>query len=1082
MTKKRILQSLAAVAGIYGMIGFVALPYVIRYVVPAKVAEATEGGKFSVESASFNPFTFHLTLRNVRFQTPQGGDLIALEAFSINIDPLAYLWKGGVVIGDMGLNGAKITLHRDKNGDFNYQWLSELKGDEEPEEASKPLKLRIERFTLSQGSVEYRDASEGRGYALDLGPIGFSLEHIDMGELSNKDGSVRLYASINEGGFIDVKGKIASLSPAVIGGSVAFDSGKLYTLWRYFKEKFPIEVADGEAKFAFDYRFDGNDLNATELSGLSFDLSRLRIIPKGESRNLLRVEGIHLREGKVFPLRKEFAADALEIEGVNLAARRFQNKTVDWVTYIEEIQRAFPEDENETKEPWKFRLNRFTLEKFGAEWSDSAPKEPYRFTLENGRIHAEGIESDPKRPLSVSIATDNLRLTRQKEAQVVAEAKGFAIEGIDLDREGRFVRISKVSLNTPQIDLKRLKSGEIDLTRYLYAAPSKREAGESAPWGYRLDTVELKNGRIGLVDELPSKKVAINLNEMIVNLRNLSSDPTEVNRINVSTRINGAGMFRLDGDLVRENLRSSGRFELKGINAALMDPYLESSTYASISRGESSVAGDYTYRSGRAEVKGKVALHDWVVNDSRDGSVLVGWQSIGATPFRYTYPDNRLKINQLAVEGFYINTLIDSKKVLNLSTLTKQSPAEANTTRPSVAPKNPFGIDIVKFLVHNSSATFSDLSLPLPFKSDIHDLQGSILGISTTKDVTTFVKLRGGVDQYGLAKVEGSLNTKTPKQFTDMKVTFENLDLQQYTPYTLEFLGYKIAGGKLFLNLGYKITDGKLNGANQVVIKRIELGEEREGGSPWPMRLVVALLEDSEGVIDIDLPVEGDVNSPDFKYGKVVWQVIGNLFTKAVTSPFKFLGSMMGIESDNISSIDFEGGSSSLLPPQQEKLDSIMTMLSKRPKLSLEIVGVSDSVNDGYALKEGKLVEAALKREKGAKIDSPQAIPLPLLESMADEVLAKGERSAIKAKLEESYPQESTFVRFYSTELIEKLIAFQTVLPQELHALATRRGEEIRRYLLKNPALEKQIILKGNDVLSGGKEGEVPVRLEIIVP
>ena len=98
-----------------------------------------------------------------------------------------------------------------------------------------------------------------------------------------------------------------------------------------------------------------------------------------------------------------------------------------------------------------------------------------------------------------------------------------------------------------------------------------------------------------------------------------------------------------------------------------------------------------------------------------------------------------------------------------------------------------------------------------------------------------------------------------------------------------------------FLNLGYKIDNGKLNSQNQVVIKQIVLGEEKAGGSPWPMRLVVALLEDSEGVIDIDLPIEGDVNNPDFKYGKVVWQVIGNLLTKAVTSPFRLLGAMMGI-------------------------------------------------------------------------------------------------------------------------------------------------------------------------------------------
>jgi hypothetical protein len=186
-----------------------------------------------------------------------------------------------------------------------------------------------------------------------------------------------------------------------------------------------------------------------------------------------------------------------------------------------------------------------------------------------------------------------------------------------------------------------------------------------------------------------------------------------------------------------------------------------------------------------------------------------------------------------------------------------------------------------------------------------------------------------------MAKINGKLNTKAPKDFTDIHVNFDNLNLKQYTPYSLEFLGYKIAGGKLYLNLGYVIDHGKLVGKNQVVIKQIELGEEKAGGAKWPLRLVVALLEDSDGVIDIDLPIEGDINNPDFKYGKVVWQVIGNLLTKAITSPFRLLGSLMGLDSedDSLSSVGFEAGEAIILPPEREKLDKLTAMLIKRPKL-----------------------------------------------------------------------------------------------------------------------------------------------------
>jgi outer membrane protein OmpA-like peptidoglycan-associated protein len=387
----------------------------------------------------------------------------------------------------------------------------------------------------------------------------------------------------------------------------------------------------------------------------------------------------------------------------------------------------------------------------------------------------------------------------------------------------------------------------------------------------------------------------------------------------------------------------------------------------------------------------------------------------------------------------------------------------------------------VKLLLRGSSATFSDMSLPLPFKTYIHDLEGSVLGISTTKDVTTFVKLRGGVDQYGQAKIDGALNTKNPKNMTDLKVTFENLELKGYTPYSLEFLGYKIAGGKLFLDLGYKIDQGKLNGANRVVIKQIEVGEEKVGGSPWPLRLVVALLEDSDGIIDIDLPIEGDVNSPDFKYGKVVWQVIGNLFTKAVTSPFRLLGSMMGIESDKLSSIDFEAGSATLTPPQIEKLDRVTSMLAKRPKLMLNVFGSYDETADTYALKETKLVQLALKRNKNLKIDSVQALSVDMLESIAVESLDKKELSELKTAYEEKYPEESAYVRHYSAALVEKLVPLQPLSSVELQLLAQQRGESIRNYLIKS-GLDKRVDMKGSEVTKDAKKDAIPVKLEIVTP
>lgn len=1083
MNKTVALKSLAAAVAIYAAGGFFGVPYVLKNIVPEKVSEATKGGQFSIDHATFNPFTFRLGIEGALFKTPSGEALFDLDKLVLNVDPSAYLWTGGWVIDSISLEGPKVALNRDANGTLNVDWLMQPDAPEEDKKDSSKLKLLIRSFVLKEGAFAYSDRFEGRNFRSEVNSIALALDNIDLRDVDAKEGKLRFYAAINDGGFLDLHGKIDRVSALKIDGNVSFDSGKLHTPWEYFKEKLPIEVADGRATLGFEFHLDGDDLNATRLGGVTFDLKKLRLIPKGENRTLLNIDTIGLKNATVFPMRKRFDAEGVEIGGVEVSASRGRDGVIDWMRYVKEIQEAFPSDENETKEPWAFRIGRFALNGLNAGWEDFAPREPYRLNLSGGRVETGAVSSDENESLNLSLSTDRIELLRHRDGVSVASLGGIGVEGIGIDRAGHFASVEKVSLNTPSVMLKRQKDGSIDLARYAYAAPKSAPDPQAVPWKYRVGEVELFEGRVGCIDEVPARRVTYALEKLNLNLRSIDADPKVKNFYRLSGRLNKRTDLVAEGDFTRASMSSSGRFGVRRLNVSTFDPYIEPSTYASLRRGEVSVKGDYRYVPSKASVNGKIALSDWVVNDTRDDSVLLGWQNIGATPFVYAYPDNRLKINQLAVDGLYTNALIDEKKVLNFSTLSKTAAVskEANTTVSPARSGNPFGIDIIKLLVRDSSATFSDLSLPLPFKTYIHDLEGSVLGISTTKDVTTFLKLRGGVDQYGLASVDGSLNTNAPKRFTDVKVAFENLDLQHYTPYSLKFLGYKITGGKLFLNLGYKINEGKLNASNQVIIKQIELGEEQEGGSPWPMRLVVALLEDSQGVIDIDLPIEGDVNSPDFKYGKVVWQVVTNIFTKAVTSPFRLLASMMGIEDNALSTIDFEDGSATLLPPQIEKLDQVVQMLQKRPKLMLNVYGGWDEKGDGEVLKERKLVDAALKRDKNLKIDSAQAMSVELLEELADDTIGKSERKALREPLEKEYTEEAAFVRHYSAELIKRLIAHQTIAPAEFEALGRKRAEAIQRYLGQTPGIDKRLGLGGVEKAKEPKEGIVPVRMEVVV-
>lgn len=1085
--KKRFWAYGALVAvSVYAAAGFLGVPYLLKNSVPKKVAEASDGGRFSIESSSFNPFTLRLCVQKLSFKTPNNSDFVAVEQLIINVDLLDYLSTKRMVMDTFEITNPHIMVQKDSNGTMNFGWLLGSEEMNETKEPSKPLPLSIHNFTLKEGVIEYLDKSEGRDYHQKIASLGFYLENIDLKDVSNNHGVMRLYATINEGGFIDLRGKISEINPFALHGSVAFDSGELSTFWSYFKDKLPIEVTGGKLGLRLDYELNTDDINATKLSHLWVNVDNVHVVPKGVHRNLLRLETMKLENGTVFPLRKELNADRFSLNGLDVSASRSRTAVIDWLDYIEQINKAFPEDENETKVPWNVMIGDVNLGNMGVTWSDHQPKIPYMATIGGITLSSQQLSSDPQKLLNGKLNTGKVEVHTLRDSKKIASLESIAVEGIALNREAQNAHIQNVSINGITTSLKRLKDGTIDLQQLSAPSPKTKtqpKKSEEKPWQYRVDNFGVNNGKIGFIDTLPAQAVAVNIDNLFLAVHGFSSNPKETMTIESRARINDKTTLKIASQLRRETYHSTGNFELTHFPLPLIDTYLEPSTYAALRRGDLGVKGIYSFSPAKTSVEGKLYLNDWVVEDRRDKSVMLGWNRIGVTPFKYAYPDNRLKINHLSVEGLYTNILIDQNKTVNFTTLSKAPKGDANESNATTKGGTGFGLDIVKLAVSNSSATFSDLSLPLTFKTYIHDLGGEILGISTTRNVSTIVNLRGGVDEYGLAKIDGSLNTKDPKGFTDMHVAFENLELKNYTPYSLQFLGYKIADGKLFLNLGYKIKQGVLDAQNNVVIKRIELGEEIEGGAKWPMKLVVALLEDSEGVIDIDLPIEGNVTDPNFRYGKVVWQVIGNLFTKAVTSPFRLLGSLMGMSSEDqsLSKISFDAGEERISPPMREKLDKLAMVLGKRPKITLIVHGGWATQEDTHALQVEKLIVAIIAQHPNQKLSPADTISVENLEAMAKKQMEASQLKELRTGMKAKYLQEAEFVQNYTNALVEKLRPLQIVTPEELEKLADTRAKTITDYLSRNPLLASRVSIGAHEKSAFDPKEGIPTALELTV-
>jgi hypothetical protein len=227
--------------------------------------------------------------------------------------------------------------------------------------------------------------------------------------------------------------------------------------------------------------------------------------------------------------------------------------------------------------------------------------------------------------------------------------------------------------------------------------------------------------------------------------------------------------------------------------------------------------------------------------------------------------------------------------------------------------------------------------------------------------------------------VDGTINLFQPKAHTDLSVIFRHVHMTPLSPYSVTFAGRRIASGRLSLDLQYKLNDSQLLGENKILLEQFTLGERVDNPSAinLPLDLAIAILTDSQGRIDIAVPVKGNVDQPEFSYGHLVWQAIRSLITRVVTAPFRALGALFGGNAESLDDVAFDAGSTRLLPPEREKLVKLAETLKQRPQLKVVVQGRYHPERDGAAMRE-----AALRRALAEQLEmklAPDEDPGPVL-------------------------------------------------------------------------------------------------------
>jgi len=378
-------------------------------------------------------------------------------------------------------------------------------------------------------------------------------------------------------------------------------------------------------------------------------------------------------------------------------------------------------------------------------------------------------------------------------------------------------------------------------------------------------------------------------------------------------------------------------------------------------------------------------------------------------------------------------------------------------------------------LFKNGHIDFSDNNIQPNYSANMLNLTGSVIGLSSKEFSRADVAFKGNLGYGSPIEIAGKINPLAKDLFVDLNVGFKDIELSPITPYSSKFLGYPITKGKLTFDVSYLIDKRKLNSENKVLIDQLIFGEKVESPQAIkaPVTLAATLLTDRQGQINLDLPVSGSLDDPKFKVWSVIWQIIVNLITKAVTSPFALLSSLTG-GGEELSFIEFDYGSAVISDEEKKKISMIGKALNERPNIKLDIEGYVDTNQDKDALKKAELERRikAQKIKKTASRDEQQAVVenVVLTPQEYDKYLKQIYRAADFSKPRNFLGMQKSLP---SAEMEKLMLANIEVTDSDLRQLAARRAQNVKVLMLQSEIAADRIFIVEPKSLTPEKKEKV---------
>ncbi|MFH0731010.1 MAG: DUF748 domain-containing protein [Pseudomonadota bacterium] len=873
------------------------------------------------------------------------------ELSRLDVDSVRFDLAGkSIQVGKILVDGGLLSVHVDDRGASNLEKIrAKVPGEEKKEEASvSPVALEGPAPAPGTASLEPRASSPGPAqWTVDLEAIEVKNIGVNLEDMSR---------------VLPLSARVKSLSVS---------------------SKVRIEAGFGTAKVL--------------VQQLGVELKEVRLGNKGAPEPIFSANRFFIEGGDV-----DLSAGALTISRMGLSDGRIGiHRDEGGLMDLEQLFSARSvkppsPDADVASPPWKITVPVIEIKDMAFGFEDLSTVAPASAGVSGISISSgveiltgSGIEGGLK---GFSAELNGLRLGNRGGKEPGFEAGRFFVKEGDIDLGARTITITGVGLNDGRLDMGRERDGKLNLVKlFTPKIPAsgdretrKVEAASAPAWKYLVKRFELDGFRSALSDDTGHTEKPL---YQLQGLRVLATDIDGRSPMGVELGFNATqgGVVKLKGRVDPVTPSVDATINITDFSLSPLQPYLEPFITLTLQSAFVSTEGSFRYgvpQSGsRIVYDGSFSLDKLSLSEPGSKETYLGWTALRIPRVKLNIEPNNLQIEEVRLIKPLGQLIIAEDRTVNLAKIVKEQPEKTSPSPPvktepgkkeapagQAAGKDPFPFHIGTLRVEDGNMVFADLSLKPKFMTRIHSLKGMVSGLSSSENSLAQIQLDGGVDQYGFVKVTGALDLRDIKRSTEIGMVFQNVELTSVTPYSGKFAGRGIKSGKLSLNLDYKIQNNRMLGDNKIIVDNLELGAHVDSPEAvnLPLDLAVALMKDANGKIDIGLPVSGDLNDPRFSLGPLIWKAFVNLITKAITAPFRALGSLFGGAEETFDAVVFDSGKAELTPPEKEKLKKLSEALQKRPQLGLIVQGRYSPEADGLEFKKSRvrLAVGALTGEK----------------------------------------------------------------------------------------------------------------------